>query len=246
MDIHVLGAGSGMPSKNLNSSAVFVRTGQGAFLLDCGEGSSRALVNMDLEADELDAVIITHLHPDHVSGILLLIQMLYLARREKPLHLFLPERSTQFLALLRSCYTFPQKFSFQLLVHDIEELTGIFPAVLYLLNDHLSGYKEIVKQNNYDNQLKAYSIRINSPGGDFVYSSDIATSDSIRDLLSGAHTILVDAGHPEPEQILKLKNYGFSSILLTHEPKAELLSAIDFYPGSPFEIAQENKLYRIQ
>jgi ribonuclease BN (tRNA processing enzyme) len=245
MDIRVLGAGSGMPSAALNCSAILVQANGQNFLLDCGEGVSKSLPLVNPNPDFLDAIIITHYHPDHVGGIFLLLQMLYLGKRSKAMTLFLPEREDDFRGILQMFYTFPEKFGFRLDLQPMEQLGTYFPQLTCMQNDHLTGYTEIIRKNQLTNRQKAYSIRINSPEGDFVYSSDISTTDSIWHLLQGAHTLLVDAGHPEAEQILKLKQLGLKLVLMTHEPHADLRQALRDIPSSLFQEAQEGEVYHI-
>jgi len=245
MEICILGSGSGMPSRALSSSAVLVRSEGLNYLLDAGEGVSKSLLEMDIQSDYLDAIIITHYHPDHVGGLFLLIQMLYLAKRTKPLSLFLPEREQDFLDVLTMFYTFPEKFGFELRVFPVSRIQNEFPSVECIKNDHLLGYQEIIEKNSLKNLQQAFSIRINAPQGAFVYSSDISSTDCILPLIQGAHTLLVDAGHPEAEQIFQLKDCHLKRILLTHEPKTDLSEALREEPCSVFENAVEGKIYRI-
>lgn len=245
MKLRVLGSGSGMPDAKLNCSAVLVHSDEHCFLLDCGEGVSKSLLQLNQDPESPDAVIITHFHPDHVGGLFLYIQMLYLAGRKKPLPLFLPERERDFGKILQMFYTFTEKFSFSLSLLPMHQLTQHFPNLHFIQNDHLEGYADIISKNYLSNEQKAFSIRINSTRGDFVYSSDIGTTDSIRDLLPGAHTLLVDAGHPKAEQILKLKDIGVKRVLLTHRPGSEVLCYLQEHPGSVFELAEEGKEYII-
>lgn len=245
MNIRILGTGSGMPSKALNCSSILVQSQNKTYLLDAGEGISKMFLQLDLAPDDLDAIMISHYHPDHIGGLFLLIQMLYLAKREQPLHLFLPEREQDFLAILTMFYTFPEKFGFQLQIHPLSQVSEFFPDVIAQINDHLHGYREIISKNALKNEMKAYSIRINSPKGAFVYSSDISTTDSIRELVDGAHTVVVDAGHPPADQIIQLDDFGIRRVLLTHEPSPELRQLLQENPRPSFEHAIEGGLYNI-
>jgi ribonuclease BN (tRNA processing enzyme) len=245
MDFIILGSGSGMPCLSKHHSSVLVKTSEHTYLLDCGDSTSRQLLKQGIGWDDLDAVLITHLHPDHFSGIYMLLQMLYLGGRSKPLHLFLPERQADFEQSLQMLYTFPQKFGFALQIHDLAEVGVQFPEVTGIVNDHLLGYKALIKRQDLPNLMLAYSLLIKSPTGDFVYSSDLKTIDSIFSQARGAHTILVDAGHPNPEQILKLRELGIDRVILTHDPRPELLARIAALGLKVFEEAVEGVPYHI-
>ena len=245
MEVMILGSGSGLPSLSKHLSSILVRSDNGLFLLDCGDGCSHLLLEQDVKADDLDAVLISHYHPDHVSGIFMLIQMLYLSGRTKPLDVFLPERVEDFLGILRMFYTFPQKFAFPLTLHEITDVPKHYPHISCMVNDHLHGYEPIIKSLALSNGMMAYSIRISGASGDFVYSSDIGTTDSIKDLILGANTLIVDSGHPDPEQILRLKDYILKRVILTHDAKPETLIEITALNNSIFEEAVESMWYQV-
>jgi glyoxylase-like metal-dependent hydrolase (beta-lactamase superfamily II) len=245
MEIRTLGTGSGKPSPQLNTSCVLVKTAGATFLLDAGEGCSRLLLKAGIGAQELDAVLITHLHPDHVSGVFMLIQMLYLAGRTKALNLYLPEREDEFLALLQMFYTFPVRFDFELKILPISEISSDFPGLSCYKNDHLIGYRDLVQHRHLPNQLCSYSLKVSSAAGNFVYSSDLSSIDSIADFIKGAHTLLVDAGHPATEQIQKLQDYGISRILLTHEPRFETKQWLAQNPDPRYREAADGEIYHI-
>ena len=61
------------------------------YVIDCGLGVTRALVNADIPLPEIDGVFITHLHCDHLLELGPLIYTAWLSGHTRPLQLFGPE-----------------------------------------------------------------------------------------------------------------------------------------------------------
>ncbi len=72
MILTFLGTGSGAPSLKRNVSAIalwFVHKGTW-WLIDCGEGTQHQILRSPLKLSQLEKVFITHLHGDHVYGLI--------------------------------------------------------------------------------------------------------------------------------------------------------------------------------
>ena len=85
MEILFLGTSAAVPSKEHSTSCIAVRSGSDIILLDCGEGSQRQLMLSPFSFMKIRAVLITHLHGDHVFGLPGLIQTMSLSNRTEPL-----------------------------------------------------------------------------------------------------------------------------------------------------------------
>lgn len=77
MKLTVIGCWGGYPAKNEASSGYLLEYGDFRVLLDCGSGVLAQLQN-HLEPDQLDAVILTHYHADHIADIGVLQHALYI------------------------------------------------------------------------------------------------------------------------------------------------------------------------
>ena len=69
MQITVLGCRAGMPADGQPSSGYLLETGLTRILLDCGPGVATALSAM-IDPETLDAVVVSHLHLDHLHDLL--------------------------------------------------------------------------------------------------------------------------------------------------------------------------------
>lgn len=91
--LHCLGVGEGKACGRRQSSSFLYRFGPTQLLLDCGDGMSRALVQAGVGPDDVDALILSHMHSDHVGGFSMLIQTLWLHRRRRRLPIHAPARA---------------------------------------------------------------------------------------------------------------------------------------------------------
>lgn len=89
-DVHILGCGSALPTlKHYNSSQV-LNIREKLFMVDCGEGTQRQLRKSRLRFGRLNHIFISHLHGDHMFGLVGLISTLGMLNRTAQLHIYGP------------------------------------------------------------------------------------------------------------------------------------------------------------
>ena len=91
MELLFLGTGASVPSRDRATSCIAVRDGSDIILMDCGEGSQRQLMISPFSFMKIRAVLITHLHGDHVFGLPGLLQTMSLSGRTEPLTVYGPK-----------------------------------------------------------------------------------------------------------------------------------------------------------
>lgn len=69
LDISLLGTGGMMPLPNRYLSALLVRYNGRMLLIDCGEGTQITMRMLGWGFINLDSIMITHFHADHISGL---------------------------------------------------------------------------------------------------------------------------------------------------------------------------------
>ncbi|MEJ8545392.1 ribonuclease Z [Brevibacillus borstelensis] len=72
MQVTFLGTGSGAPSTRRNVSGIALGFDQRAkwWLFDCGEGTQHQILRSQLKISQLEKIFITHLHGDHLYGLI--------------------------------------------------------------------------------------------------------------------------------------------------------------------------------
>lgn len=90
IDVCLLGTGGMMPLPNRALTSLYVRCDGKAILIDCGEGTQTAIRRASLRFKPIDAILITHFHADHISGLPGLLLTLGNEGRTEAVHMYGP------------------------------------------------------------------------------------------------------------------------------------------------------------
>lgn len=101
MRVVVLGSGASLPTLKRRPAAVALQRGGDVFLFDCGEGTQLQWRRAGLRFGKLRVVCISHLHGDHVNGLVGFLQTLSLSDRKEPMRIFGPTGLKAYLDGLR-------------------------------------------------------------------------------------------------------------------------------------------------
>ena len=78
-ELLLLGTGAALTADGSREPTMLALRGQqSTVLIDCGSNPIRQLQRMQIPLDSVERLILTHSHPDHVSGFGLLVEMLWL------------------------------------------------------------------------------------------------------------------------------------------------------------------------
>ncbi|OCQ89624.1 ribonuclease Z [Nostoc sp. MBR 210] len=125
MQITFLGTSSGVPTRSRNVSSVALRLPQRAelWLFDCGEGTQHQILRSDLKISQLSRIFITHLHGDHIFGLMGLLASCGLAGNVDRIDIYGPPGLNEYIqSASRYSHT---HFSYPIKVHAIR------PGVIY-------------------------------------------------------------------------------------------------------------------
>ena len=94
LDVALLGTGGMMPMPGRFLSSMLLRVNGRLLLVDCGEGTQVSLKNLGWGFKVIDAILFTHYHADHISGLPGMLLAIANAGRTEPLALFGPKGLT--------------------------------------------------------------------------------------------------------------------------------------------------------
>ncbi len=228
VSVTVLGSGSCVPRLDRNPSAYFIRPSvvpQG-WLVDIGPGALQRLIEAGESCLEIDSIFISHVHPDHISSLLPLLQALNYTpgfKRIKPLYICGSEEVEKYL---------------QCNLELALPLREGFPMQFILLNDKSDLKRDgwSLKVRSLEHSTTTLGFRWNVEGCVFVYGADTEPCDGITELAKGADLLILESSfaknNPKPGH---LTTYEAGEIAKTTGTKRLLLS--HFYP----EVAEMTK-----
>src|SRR5512137_1294189 len=111
-----LGTSGAMPTDARNLSGLSVRHGREHYLFDCGEGTQRQMIRFGTGFD-VTAICFTHLHADHYLGAIGFVRTLSMLGRGRPLDVYGPVPSRDYLERVLLGGTDP--LTFEVRIHEV-------------------------------------------------------------------------------------------------------------------------------
>ncbi|MBD1999475.1 ribonuclease Z [Leptolyngbya sp. FACHB-541] len=120
MQITFLGTSSGVPTRSRNVSSIALRLPQRAetWLFDCGEGTQHQILRSDVKISQITRIFVTHMHGDHIYGLMGLLASCGLAGNPTRIDVYGPPHLNEYL---RACGRYSQThFSYPVKVHTVQ------------------------------------------------------------------------------------------------------------------------------
>ncbi|MBI5409416.1 MAG: MBL fold metallo-hydrolase [Nitrospirae bacterium] len=133
MKLIVLGSGTCVPSLKRNAPGYYLEAEGFQIIVDCGSGALLQLERAGKSYKDVDAVFITHKHPDHFADLMPLIHALLATpkfKREKDLFIIAPKGFNEYYdKAIGSIFGKPEDFSIQLM--EMEDKMNFGPFYVF-------------------------------------------------------------------------------------------------------------------
>jgi ribonuclease Z len=183
----VLGTANVIPDERHGNSHLLLTASSGSTLIDCGGCNPIVSVRQaGVDPNDVHTLIVTHFHPDHVSGLPGFLLSLWVMGRQRSLCIC-GLRSTlgkcQAMMNLFGWVDWPQFFPVVFVELEMKENVPVLET---------PDYRIVASPTRHF--VPTIAVRITSTGGrSAVYSSDSSPCDSVVRLASGADILLHEA-----------------------------------------------------
>lgn len=235
MEITFLGTGVAIPQKDRVQSGMIVRLEEKPLLIDCGSGVLNRFPEAGISHVEVDTVLLSHLHLDHVADLHPLIKANWL-RGNTSMKVYGPEGTEEWFSKVLDAYEYIQE---EVDVDVIELLPGkeFTP----------DGFDCEISCIEAIHSVPALAYRITGEDGEFVYSGDTEPSREIIELAEEADLLIHECSFPPS---MKVTNHTTPStladILEEYNPEIGSICLTHFYPemqGHERETVHQLKKY---
>lgn len=219
--VRCFGVGDGWPTQSRNHSAFLYQIEGNALLIDCGEPLSTAYKASGLSLDLIDRIFISHFHADHIGGLMMFIQGLWLEERKRALTIHMPVDGIEPIRrLLEIGCLFDDLFHFKLDLVPLkagETIVSKTATVTPFPTSHLRSLKEKFR-DRHPVRFEAFCFLIETSGRTIGHTADLGHPDDIAPLLRKPLDLLVcELAHFHPEDMFgMLQSRAIRKILFTH------------------------------
>ena len=195
--------GGPLASPTRSQPANLLRAGSELYLVDAGDGASGQLAKAGVATGELTGVFISHLHFDHIAGLMGVLGLRLQTNAPRALKIWGPPGTADTVAGLVSSLR-PGSTAGYGVPGEIAVDPGAMVQVVEL-RDGMSieegGFRVTVRSNSHYSfppgsdlaqRFEALSIRFELPGRTIVYSGDTGPSEAVVDLARDADLLVAE------------------------------------------------------
>lgn len=213
MKITFLGTGVAIPQKGRVQSGLLMEIGGKNVLFDCGGGVLNRIFESGTGHTDIDTIVLTHLHLDHVADVMCLLKANWLCDKFDST-IYGPAGTREWLERLMDIYPYmKEKVSI-----DIVEVS---PGEQFRLFGNCD-----VKCAAGIHSVPSLAYQVRYDGRTVVYSGDTEPCDDIMELAKGCDLLIHECSfpldfdttnHTTPDMLRPyLKDTGIIAVYLTH------------------------------
>lgn len=220
--LHLLGTGAALSDPHRTTTMLAFESDGSVVVVDCGGDVIQRLMASHVPLDQITAMIVTHEHPDHVSGFPLFMERLWLSGRRRPIPVYgIRPAIDQAKRAFEAFDTSPWEGMPEIEWHEValEEGASV-----------LSDDTWTITASPGDHAVPVIGLRVQHANGKVIaYSCDTARSSAIMRLSKDADILVHEAtgegpGHSSAKTAAEIaREAGAKRLLLVHLPPEKYL-----------------------
>jgi len=190
--LHLLGTGAALADPDRTTTMLAFESDESVLVVDCGGDVVQRLLAAGIDLDRIEAMVVTHEHPDHVSGFPLFMEKIWLAQRRRPIAVYGPAAGiAQARRTFESFDTSGWEGMPEIQWHEVPLEEGA---------ELIADGQWRVTAAPGDHSVPVIGVRVEdvAGGGVAAYSADTAPSDAIVRLGRDADILVHEAGGDHP------------------------------------------------
>lgn len=244
MELTILGSGTCVPSTTRGSPGSVIRTQDRILLIDSGSGTLERLLKVDITIHDVDMILYTHTHPDHVAD---LIPFLFASKygcepRRRDLTIIGGKGFGAFFQRLRNLYgNWIESDLFFAHLKESGDETHEYP-----------GFRIITKPMAHLPESIAFRVETDE-GKSVVLSGDTDYNTNLIKLATDANLLVLESAFPDEEKVKGHLSPSWAGRIAS-EARCKRLALTHLYPicdafdiksqcastyGGPLDIAQD-------
>jgi len=244
--LHLLGTGAAISDGSRTTTMLAFESDGHSVVVDCGGDVVQRLLAHELSLEKIEALILTHEHPDHVAGFPLFMERIWLSGRSAPIPVLGPEPA---LSQARRCFETFDTSGWEGLPEIEWQTVALSEGAPVLRNGRWR-----ITASPGDHSVPVIGVRVEAAGGGSVaYSCDTAYSEAIVRLAKDARILVHEAapeempGHSTVEEAARAaQQAGAERLVMVHLPPG--VSDEDLEAGRKFfsdlEFGRDGASYR--
>lgn len=177
------------------ASSVLIEVDALKVVFDFGRGVSQRIYELSMRQDDIDNVVISHFHPDHISDLIPFLHAgLYSLsdRRSKDLNIYGPGGIEEVIRMIYDIVGRDEIKSagFKINIHEITDRR-------FSINAHEFRFERLSHGDNH-------GLKCMNEGRTYAFTGDIAYNESEIDFLKGVDFAVLNAGHLKDEDIIDM------------------------------------------
>ncbi|PSG98667.1 MAG: hypothetical protein BRC29_00900 [Nanohaloarchaea archaeon SW_7_43_1] len=182
-------------------SSYLLKYNDKSVLVDTGMGMANNLPRIEESHQDINAIINTHRHPDHISDLIpfiqnKLVENIYYSKNEEYITLYGPEGHSEYVES-RIAYEMDES------VESLNENNSFEIKVVEFSEGSVNDYPDLecIEADHGGSEFPCYSLKFETDNYSIVFTGDTDFHDRLVDFCDGADLVVADCSMPDNSKV---------------------------------------------